>query len=216
MCFRVPDHLRVAVPSKATSVSATEIIDLEDPPVFEFRKPRTPRVVAALHADVPASEGNSCLKSCAAVAAGAAAMRRQVQMNAAVLSAVALEPDSSSITSSDTEDLAAKAVAVADAAERTEIYARSVTAKHKINAAPPAPPEKSDSAAQFKPPCISVADKSHRRPSIAAGLPKLARTEDRGDNEVADELLSRAAACKVPVTGLAGRFMVPAEISRRW
>ena len=68
--FGIPDHLRVAVPSKATSVSATEIIDLEDPPVFEFRKSRTPRVVDASHAVVSASADNTCLKSCAAVAAG--------------------------------------------------------------------------------------------------------------------------------------------------
>ena len=39
---------------------------------------------------------------------------------------------------------------------------------------------------------------------------------ESSDKAVVDELMSRAAASNVPVTELAGRFMVPAEIGRRW
>ena len=182
-------------------------------PVFEFRKHRTPRVVAASHADVSAPAENTCLKSCAAVEASAAAMLRQVQMKAAQLRAAAVDQDSLSIASSDAEDLAFKAAAVAEAAKRTAIYARSVAAQHRIN---PAPPAKSSSVSHFKPPRICLPYKPHRKPSIVGGLPKSARVEEGGDKSVADELLSRAAASKVPVTELAGRFMVPVEIGVRW
>ena len=86
-----------------------------------------------------------------------------------------------------------------------------------LDAAPPAPLEKSDAAAQFKAPRISLAYKDHgRKTSIAAGQPKLPAPDNSLDKEIADELLSRTAASKIPLTGMSGRFMVPAGIANRW
>jgi len=36
------------------------------------------------------------------------------------------------------------------------------------------------------------------------------------ENDLAAALLSRTAPCRVPVTGMAGRFMVPKDIADRW
>ena len=69
--------------------------------------------------------------------------------------------------------------AVADAAERTTIYARSFAAQRKIAASLSALSDKSDAAAPFKAPRISA-------------MEKLAPTADRGEKALANELLSRA------------------------
>ena len=40
--------------------------------------------------------------------------------------------------------------------------------------------------------------------------------QKRGENDLAAALLSRTAPSRVPVTGMAGRFMVPKDIADRW
>ena len=109
---------KIPIPGTARLVSSSEIIEIDDPPVFHFSKPRNQAKIPTLPSNVGTSAENTGLHAAASVAAGAAALRRQIQSQSAKPPAHALEPDSSSIASSDAEDLAAKAIAVAEAAEK--------------------------------------------------------------------------------------------------